>query len=185
MSEHETEINVPPVGVSEDEAPARSISYVDLLKQDMQALTEAEEAYIKVPGYEKSGLQVKYRLPESGMELDKISRRVNREYKETFQRNLYNAIDMMIYLCEGLYVQPEGEDEPIPFDPEGKGHPVYFDDNLATVLNMNGAEVRPRNVVKKLFNGNDFAIVNHAERLNRWLMDTSADLETEFWQSGE
>lgn len=184
MSEHETEIQSP-VGVSEDEAPARSVSYVDLLKQDLQSLTDNEEVYIKVPGYEKSGLQIKYRLPESGAELDKIARRINREYKETFQRNLYNAIDMMIYLCEGLYVQPENEDEPVPFNTNGGDSPIFFDEELAGVLNMNGTDLRVRAIVKRLFNNNDFAIVNHAERLNRWLMDTSADLEVEFWQSGE
>ena len=181
--EHDTVIQTPVEPLSDE--PVRSVSYVDLLKQDMQALTEHEEVFIKVPGYEKSGLQVKYRLPENGMELDKIARKVNREYKETFQRNLYNAIDMMIYLCEGLYVQPAGEPEPVPFDPEGRGQPAYFDDSIAGVLNMNGTELRSRNIVKKLFNNNDFAIVNHAERLNRWLMDTSANLEVEFWQSGE
>lgn len=184
MSEHETEIQTP-VGAASDE-PARSVSYVDLLKQDMQALTEAEEVFIKVPGYGKSGLQIKYRLPESGAELDKIARKVNREEKDTFKRNLLNAIDMMIHLCEGLYVQPGDEPEPIPFDPEGTGEPVFFDAGLAGVLNMNGTDaMRGRSIVKRLFNNNDFAIVNHAERLNRWLMDTSANLDQEFWQSGE
>jgi hypothetical protein len=51
---------------------------------------------------------------------------------------------------------------------------------------MNGTEPSTaRQIVRRLFNGNDFAIVNHAERLNRWLMDTSADLSMEFWQLGE
>jgi hypothetical protein len=167
-----------------EEKPPSTLA--DLIKEDMKELAAHEETLIRVPGYSKSGLQVKYRLPESGKELDVIGRKVNRQEKDAFTRSLFTAIDTMIYLCEGLYVQPAGVDEPVMLDPEETGYPARFDDRLASLLGMNGAEPSTaRQIVRRLFNGNDFAIVNHAERLNRWLMDTSADLSMEFWQLGE
>jgi hypothetical protein len=160
-------------------------SIADLLKQDYNEIAEIEEVYIKVKGYDKSGLQVKYRLPESGKELDDISRKVNREYKDTYSRNLFTAIDTMIYLCEGLYVQPEGVEAPVMLDPQETGMPCRFDERLAVLIGMNGVESRARAVVRKLFNNNDLMVVGHAERLSRWLTDTKANLEIEFWQLGE
>lgn len=169
----------------EDEKVTRDTSLVDLLKADLDELGKHEDVLIRVPGYEKSGLQIKYRLPENGKELDNISRKVNREQKDTFSRSLYTAIDTMIVLCEGLYVQPAGVEEPVMLDPEEIGEPARFDERLADMLGMNGDNPSARKVVRRLFNGNDFAIINHSERLNRWLMDTSANLEMEFWQLGE
>lgn len=173
----------PYVPEEQDKPPS---SLVDLLKEDIKELSEKENVLIKVPGYHKSGLQIQYRLPENGKELDSIARKVNRQEKDAFTRTLFTAMDTMICLCEGLYVQPAGVDEPAMLDPEVSGYPARFDDRLASMLGMNG-EIPPtaRQVVRRLFNGNDFAIVNHAEKLNRWLMDTSANLELEFWQLGE
>jgi hypothetical protein len=171
-----------------DDGPTmfRDASLVDLLKQDLQEITENKEVYISVVGYEKTGLAVRYHLPENGKELDNIGRKVMREYKDQFSRNLYIGIDTMIHLCMGLYIKPPGiSEEYIELDPEMEGSPVGFDYRLAGILGMDQDGSTARLVVKKVFGNNDLAIIGHAEKLNRWLMNTKADLSLELWQVGE
>jgi hypothetical protein len=167
-------------------------SIVDLLRQDLKELEESEEVFIPITGYERVGLQVKYRLPESGKELDAIARRVSREFKDRFSQGLYTSIDTMIILCLGLYVQPTEEipletpiKEPVELDPDESGEAVRFDERLAEALGFADEVHSSRAVVRRLFGGNDMAIMNHSERLNRWLMNTKANLDVEFWQLGE
>jgi hypothetical protein len=168
-------------------------SIVDLLRQDLKELEESEEVFIPVTGYERVGLRVKYRLPESGKELDAIARKNMREFKDNFSRNLYTMIDTMITLCQGIYVQPDQKElgletpitEPIPLDADGTGETVYFDERLAEALGFAEEVHSARAVVRRMFGHNDMMIMNHSERLNRWLMNTKANLDVEFWQLGE
>jgi hypothetical protein len=146
---------------------------------------------IPLVGFEKAGLRVKYRMPESGKELDGIARKVIREHKDTFSRNLYTAIDTMIILCEGLFVLPVADleldgqpEEPQPLDPDNSGEPARYDEKLAEIMGFSDTSTA-REVVRKLFGGNDMAIIAHAEKLSRWLANTKADLNVEFWQLGE
>lgn len=176
-----------PVEFEDQEAPTpfTEPSLVDLIKQDLKELSEAEDVFIPVKGYERTGLRVKYHMPESGKELDNIARKVMREQKDTYSRNLYTAIDTMIYLCDGLYVQPADVDEPVELDPQLTGSPVTFDETLAMIVGLDSENPTARQVVRKLFGNNEMAIIAHAEKLNRWLMDTKADLSVELWQMGE
>jgi len=168
-------------------------SIVDLLKQDFEELAEHEDAYIPIMGYENTGLQVRYRMPGNGKELDNIARNNMRKHKDAFTRNVNIAIDTMIHLCAGLYVQPpdlgdNGADPNVKYelDPANSGHPVGFDGNLAEIMGWEGADtIASRDVVRKLFGKNDMAIMSHFERLNRWLVNTKADLTSEIWQMGE
>ena len=171
--------------MAEVESPLGGTSVVDLLQQDLKEITQSRDVYIPVPGYDKSRLMVKYRLPENSKELAEVAQKVERQYKTVFERNLYTVLDTMIVLCEGLYVQPEGADQPVMLDQENIGEPVRFDSRLAGYINMNGSdEQTARNVVRKLFDNRDFAMISHGEKLNRWLMTTKAESENEFW-SGE
>lgn len=170
--------------------PTSEPSIVDLLQQDLQDIQERKDVFIPILGYEKTGLQARYRMPESGKELDNIARKVSRQYPDQYSRSIYTAIDTMINLCMGLYVKPPDLEEvtdPVELDPKSTGQAACFDQYLASILSFNGAgDMRARQIVKRLFGGNDAAIMNHAERLNRWLMNTKADLNAEMWQlSGE
>jgi hypothetical protein len=178
----------PPVqGFLEEGAPAEiGHSVVDLLKQDLREVSTTREVYIRIPGFEKSGLQAKYRLPEPG-ELAAITRKVERNHKDTWERNLYGAMDTIIALCDGLYVQPEGVEQPVMLDYENTGIPCRFDHRLAEYIGLsNGAEPpTARIVLKKLFKDRELAVINHGEKLSRWLVDANADVNREFWQPGE
>jgi len=164
------------------EHPASPPSYVDLLRKDFDELQAADTVYIKVPGYESSGLQVKYHSPDSGAELNDIARKVQREEKDVYARNIKVAMDTMIYLCDGLYVQPIDVDEPVMLDVQEVGEPVRFDYRLCESLNW-PLDLTSRGIVRKLFDGNDMALLSHAEKLNRWLMDRKANLDLELWQT--
>lgn len=162
-------------------------SVVDLLKRDLEELSEHKDVYIKVQGYENTGLQIRYKMPESGKELDNIARKVQRDSKTAYDRNINTAIDTMVHLCVGLYVQPiDITDELVELDPENTGSPVGLDIRLAETFGWPDAHnIRARDVVKRLFGKNDMAIINHSEKLNRWLMDNKANLNLEIWQVGE
>jgi len=185
---------IPPEDIIDDEvppvqgfSPGADFSILDTFKQELQELESAEDVYIPVKGYEQTGLQIKYRMPESGAQLERIGRTVTRNFKTPYDRNLYIAIDTMLYLCEGLYVQPEGVDEPVMLDPEETGSPCNFDEYLARIMGMetNGQAPTGRAVLRRLFGNNELAIITHSERLNRWLANTKADLNAEIWQLGE
>lgn len=159
-------------------------SIIDLLKSDLAEIAANVDTYIPVIGYEKSGLAVKYHLPETGKQLDAIARKVNAQDKDPYYRNLNTAIDTMILLCDGLYVKPAGVEDYVMLDPQELGEPVRFDARTAEIFGAPG-DSPARSVVRKIFDGNEMAILNHTERLGRWLNNTKADLTTELWQMGE
>lgn len=189
--EHEDDTPVHAVGTPGASNPLTSQSVVDLFKQEQAEIASAKDVKIPVKGYEQTGLQIQYHMPADGKELDAIGTRINKQTKDAYSRNLFMAMDTMIHLCDGLFVQPnvEGEPEvtePVILDPDGVGEPMHFDERLARMMGMNEPEqASARQVVKRLFGNNELAIINHAERLNRWLQNTKADLNAEIWQLGD
>ena len=185
------EAEVTPVPGFEQEArengnsPFSGASVMDLLQADLQEIEETKEVYIPLKGYGRTGLQVCYHLPKNGKELSDIARKVEREMKDTYSRNLTIAMDTMIHLCSGVYVQPPEVSEPVMLDPEETGFPCRYDERLARILGIEGEVQSARQVVRRLFGANDMAIISHAEKLNRWLQNTKADVSLEIWQVGE
>jgi hypothetical protein len=166
----------------DERTPFSGVSIADLIREEAQELADSKETFIPIVGYEKTGLRAKYVLPESGKELDAIARKVNKEQTGQYDRNLYTAIDTMIHLCVGLYVQPEDVEEPVMLDPEETGEPARFDAYLSSILQMPEGQSTARQAVKRLFGGNEQAILVHTEKLSRWLNNTKADLSLEIWQ---
>ena len=163
----------------------RDNSIAGLLKADLQTQASRKDVLIRVPGFEKSGIQIKYRLPESAAELAQISTKVERETKDLTARGLRMFMDTIVLLCDGVYYQTQTDAEPQPLDVEGTGEPCFIDERLAGYLGMNGDDYSARDVVRHLFGGNDFAIISHGEKLQRWVVDQSTDVNKEFWQLGE
>lgn len=159
-------------------------SIVDLIQADFDELAANVDVFIPIIGYEKSGLAVKYHLPETGKQLDAIARKVNAETKDPYYRNLNTSIDTMILLCDGLYVKPAEVEDYVMLDPQETGSPVRFDGRTAEIFGA-AVDSPARAVVRKIFDSNEMAMLNHAERLARWLNNTKADLTTEIWQLGE
>ena len=163
-------------------------SYIDLFKQELEEIESIKDVLIPVRGFEKTGVQVKYHLPKSGSELDEIARRAKREAsKDNFQLNLIISMQTMIHLCDGVYVQPAEAKEPVMLDPDEQGYPVKFDERLAKLLGLpeDDPNASARKTLRKLFGNNDSNIIDHAERLGRWIRDVKADVTLELWQLGE
>lgn len=159
---------------------------VDVFREELRELQEAQTVLIPMKGYERIGLQIQYHMPEHGKEIANIAAKAMREVKDTYSRNLIIAMDSMIALCDGMYVQPEGVEEPVLLDPDSSGIPMDFGDSrLNDMMGGNGEVLNARAQLKKLFGGNEMAIVAHSERLQRWLQNTKADLDSELWQLGE
>lgn len=159
-------------------------SLVDILKEELAELASNTTTYIPVIGHEKSGLAIKYRLPESGKVLDEIARKVEREdSKDAYFRNYYTAIDTIVKLCEGFYVKPYGVEDYVMLDPQESGFPVKFDDRMAEIVGL-PAGAPARAIAKKIFGNNELAVAAHAEKLSRWMSNTNADLTLELWQLG-
>src|SRR4051812_31511846 len=138
-----------PVEGPDQKGPFSSSSVVDLIKQQQRELEEAKEVYIPIKGYEAAGLHARYGLPE-GKILDDITRKIGRETKDNYYRNLYTIMDVMAHLCEGLYiVDPNNADNFLAFDPVVSGQPVGFDADLANVLGLELDNPSARQVIKK------------------------------------
>jgi hypothetical protein len=95
-----------PVPGSDTRTPFSEVSIVDMLQAEAKELAESKEVYIRLKGYEGTGLQVRYHLPLHGKELSDLAEKVRREIKDSYNRNLTTAIDTMIHLCDGIYAQP-------------------------------------------------------------------------------
>lgn len=161
-------------------------SIVDMLKQEYQEVANTKDVYIPIPGYKKTGLAAKYHLPEHGKVVSQIADKVMRDERDQYTRNLLIGMDLMINLCDGLYVNPSYDkvDGYVMLDPDESGYAVDFGDPRLAEIVQAGADVGTRGVLRKLFGGNDTAIIAHAEKLNRWLADTKADLSVAGWLSG-
>jgi hypothetical protein len=158
-------------------------SILDIFRQEQAELASAKSVLIPIAGYEKIGLKVQYRMPYDGKELDVIGRHAQKTIKDPYERNLAIATDTMVKLCEGIYCQPEGVEEPVMFDPMETGQACRFGPELAEALDVDVNSARE--VVQILFGNKDLAIIAHVEKLSRWLANSNADLESEIWELGE
>jgi hypothetical protein len=144
-----------------------------------QELANQRETLIPIPGYEDPQLLVQYKLVP-GDELNKIGRK-NNKVKDPYMRGLYNAMDVMIRSCSGIFVQNgTGDPEQLTAD----GDPVEgFTPAFASKMKIedNGSA---RNVILGLFNNNDIAIGQHSFRLQRWMGDTSLSVDEDLLLSG-
>lgn len=180
------EVEDTPVRGLGTDTPFSETSIIEQLQAEAQEIAGAKEVDIPIKGYQGTGLRVRYHLPDRGKELSDIADKVRREMKDAYSRNLTIAIDTMIHLCSGLYVQPDGVPEPVMLDPGDTGIPVTYDQRLAEILGMeNSANAGARAVVRRVFGNNDMAIIAHAEKLNRWFQNTKTDVSLEVWQLGE
>lgn len=149
-------------------------SLLDALATQRDELAASREVYIPIPGYEKSGMQMlaRYRLV-SGEEIAAIGKKVTREYtkRQTYERNLYASIDLMISACTGVFVERDGEKIQL------KHNGVEIDgynQSLAEALKFDGGTSRL--VVLGVFGNNIVAVQQHSMLFGRWMSDTSTDV---------
>lgn len=186
MSTLDNDIDEPVGPFVEEEGAISQATLLEAVKQEYEQLAKATDTYIPVIGYSASGLNIRYRLPHNGKELDAIATKVFRQVKSAYERNINVAIDTLITLCIGLYIEhPDKAGEYVEFNPDNQDGPITFiDTRLAEVLGWENI-TNARQAVRRLFANNEMALLSHADKLGRWMTDTSADLTTEVWQLGE
>lgn len=179
MSEEVDEQATPPVTDGVTNVALDEESLFDNLVQRREEIASERETMIPVPGFEDPQLLIKYGLV-AGDDLNKIGRK-NQKVKDRYQQGLFNAVDVMIRACQGIYIVLDG-DEPVQLTADGD--PVDgFTPAFASKMKLEGAE-SARGVVFALFNHNDIAIGQHSFKLQRWMGDTSLNIDEDLMLAG-
>lgn len=169
--------------VGTEKAPENIWEQLARAREDIES---NKEAYIRVPGYAEKGLPLyaKYRLL-SPDELKTITNGV-KNIKDRWERNYSAAVDTLVRAFEGFYLDNVGEEDPKKFNALTlNGEPV--DGFTVEVANRFGIPLGPdasaRSVVLGIFGGNQIAVAQHSQRLQRWMGNTEVDVNEE--PSGE
>jgi hypothetical protein len=166
------------------ETEEQSGNVLEALSAKRKAIAEAKEVFIPVPGYEHKPpiLQIKYRLL-SGKELGMIGDSVSRQFKSRDERGIQAAVQTFIAAVDGIFFDLEDGKgaQPLTFN----GEPIRgFTAELAAALgfteNINNPD-SPRDVVFGLFGNNEVMIGQHNFKLNRWMGDTSRDVNEDLF----
>lgn len=162
-----------------DEEPK---SVLDLLAEKRRLVADTKETYIPVPGYDASPpvLMVKYRLLD-GKEINAVAEQAAKVIRDRWERQLHAAVSVFIKACSGLYIDLQDGTEPQPLTINGA--PVLgFTHALADALGFADKIDNPDralDVVFGLFGNNEVAITQHSYKLNRWMGDTTVDVNAE------
>lgn len=153
-------------------------SVVDLLRRKREEVADAKTVDIAVPGYNNSPpiLLIRYHLID-GPTMDRIGRKIMRQTKDKWSRQVFAAIDTMIEAIEGFYVDMQDGSEVRPLTLHGD--PVTtFGPELQEVLQLEAQTARE--TVQELFNHNDVALASHNVQLSRWMGNTTGEVDEEF-----
>lgn len=161
--------------------PTEQADVFDRLAAKREELSSDQRALIPVPGYNDPQLLIEYKLM-TGPELNAIGRKVGKETKDAWYRQLHAAIDVMVAAATGVYVQMDGS-EPKALTIDGEPCTGYTS-SLAQKLRIDaGDPPRVRKVVREIFGNNDVALGNHSFRLQRWMSDTSVNVDEELFEA--
>jgi hypothetical protein len=166
------------VGEGEAQGPE---SLFDQLRAKRQEIAEAKETYLTIPGYEETGLRVKHGLLER-VEIQVIARAVIKETKDRGERNMRILVDQIIRSTLGFYVQ-KGDEPPEPLEERESTTPVLNWDQFAQNMGWqsNGTA---RGALYFAFGNNEFAIGNYGIMLNRWMGNTTQEVDESFLGEG-
>jgi len=166
----------------EPQVEQRQPSLIDALRQQREILAEQRTTLIPIPGYDSPGLLVEYHLLD-GHDLERIQRRVFQSTKDRWTRQLWVAVDVMIEAASGVYYTQNGSTEPQPLIGAGDVQIAGYNNALAEMLGLQGAE-SARMVVIGTFAGRELAIARHSIRLQAWMSGENADVDEEFLGEG-
>lgn len=184
VSEEEAAEGVGLPGLAAGEvAPTEQQSLLDQLRKKREDVAENSTCFIPIPGYDRDPpiLLAKYKVLD-GHQLDLIGRRVQRETKDRWDRNVLVAMDIMIECCQGMYIDMENGEEPQPMTLEGQ--PIAgYNEQLAQALQFEAGSARQ--VVMGVFVNNDVALMQHNVRLSLWMGNTSRRIDEDMFAAGE
>ncbi len=150
-------------------------SLFDRLRARRDEVAATKTTTIPIPGFEDFGLEAQYRLMERE-EVEDIGNRIVKESKDRTERMMLLLTDTIIFALDGFVVREKGKPEPKPLA-DTTGILVSSWSHMAQELG--GEPADDRAAVLWMFGDNEFAIGQHAILLNRWMGNTSFDVESE------
>lgn len=158
----------------EEEADAPN-SLMEQLRAKREEIASTRDVFIPITGYEVVGLQARYNLLERP-QIVEIGNKVLKETKDRSERQMLILIDTIIQATEGFYTQRTGDSDPVPLEDDAGNH-VRLWGQLAQYLG--GQSATARDALHFVFGNNEFAIGGHGIVLNRWMGNTSIDVDSE------
>lgn len=151
-------------------------SIMGRLRQKRQQLAAQKTVDLPVAGY-GGELVVRYQLLDPLVEGKEVGDRVAQQFKgpeHDADRVYYMLVDSLIAACVGFYIKDAGD--LVELDPEQLGAMTWSDDRLGDFLGFQAGSAR--DAVLQVFAGNRIAVTRHAAALQRWMGDTSGELDT-------
>ena len=172
MSEHELDtVEEGP----QEETPAASSSLMESLRQQRREILADDHTDEPIPGYSNPMLVARYGIIEA-RDVSNIQRKVERQTKDRFDRELYTTIDVLLSACQGIYVLRPEDTEPVPL--EGPNGIMSYDTELAEFLDLGDVQ-NARQILRAVF-ASDHAVMFHALRVQRWMMRATGDNDLNF-----
>lgn len=153
-------------------------SMMDQIRAQHKKLADSQDTIISVPGYEEL-LAVKYRVLDVQREINDINRRTSREFSDPIVAALYSTLDAMARACVEIFAVRGDDNVPLSeaFGPDTP--PIRYDQKLAEFMDFKDVETA-REVILRLFAENEPMIMDHGIRLNRWMTNTSRQVNDSF-----
>lgn len=150
-------------------------SVLNRLRDKRRRLAADQTHDMPIPGY-GGELVVRYRLLDPLVEGKEIGQRIQQQYPKAGQETeMLHAVnlDTIVNACVGFYVRREDGDL-VLLDPDGTGGMDYGDPRLREFLDFDAESAREAVVL--VFGGNRAAVNVHAAQLQKWMGDTSGEL---------
>ncbi len=136
---------------------------------------------LELPAY-KGMLKGRYHLLHNE-ELQSLAKKVRKEFKKVRgqESEVMNALsaDLLIACCDGLFYSDE--DDQLQAITTTDGIAVCYDAYATEFFKLRMASGEPpftsRQVVKEMFARNDISMTEHSIKLQRWMKNTSADVD--------
>lgn len=160
-----------PTSVPEPEAAPDDGSLLSRIKARRRELQKTRTLDLEIAGYD--GMLVARYKPLAWDVVKKIGEKV--EKSKHPRKELYAQADVIARACDAIYFK---DDEGNLRDPKsGQDVPVRYDDVLADILDLNGADTA-RKVVIQTFD-NDLALTAHHNELAEWMQASDSEVDEE------
>lgn len=161
-------------------------SLLGALRRSRAQLGETKTIDLDIPGYTDPALVIRY-FWRSADELGRAARAKRYgQIKPATKRNIYAAADQLALCCDEIFVR-DADDVLVPLARELRSDaPVRFDEQLAAALGVPApAENVARRMVLATFSDpegvlNDHALIEQAQKLSKWLGNTSREVDADF-----
>lgn len=158
-------------------------SLAEQLRAKRTEIAETRDTLIPITGYDEPVLMAKHRLMDRP-EIEQIGKRVVKETKDRGERNMRILCDQIINSAIGFYFQRATDPEPLPLEDE-TGETITRWDQLAAYLGWQPQQGgTARGALYYVFADNEFAIGQFGILLNRWMGNTSFQVDQEFLGEG-